>query len=94
MASSNRELADMQDQLTLSLGGVRGIGVTDRELRSAGATLSDIVVKRLDELSEDEQETERGALGEALLALGIGTELTVDGEIARQRWLDGIGDEQ
>lgn len=60
--------------------------LTKEELRSAGKTLEKIVLRRIEGMSDEDKEIERGAFAEALLALGIGGELTVRGEIAREHW--------
>jgi hypothetical protein len=64
--------------------------VTEAELRSAGKTIAEIVLRRMDGMSEDEKEIERGAFAEMLLALGISEELTVRGAAAQRRWLENL----
>jgi hypothetical protein len=78
VAQSGRDLIDTQEW--------RKVELTDDELRAAGQTLGQIVLRRMEGISDDEQLIERGAFAEALLALGVGDELTVRGEVARERW--------
>lgn len=78
MAQSGRDLIDTQEWRTVEL--------TDKELRAAGKALGTIALHRMDGMSDEEREIERGAFAEALLALGVGDELTVRGEVSRERW--------
>lgn len=62
------------------------LDLTEEELRSAGETLEEIVLRRMEGMSDDEKDIERGAFAEVLLTLGVAEELTVRGEIAREHW--------
>lgn len=63
---------------------------TLQELREVGKGLADVVVQRLHpSLSQAAVDEERGALVEALLALGVGEEPTVRGAVARHAYLTG-----
>jgi hypothetical protein len=67
--------------------------VTPDELREVGKGLADVVNNRLERTPDDGTTlcpvNERGALVEVLLALGVGVEPTVQGEVARRAYLDG-----
>jgi len=65
---------------------------TKEELRSAAKTLEEIALRHMVDMSDDEKIIERGAFAEALLALGVGEELTVRGEISRERWRKDMED--
>lgn len=78
MASNGTELTDAREW--------RGMDLTEKELRSAGETLEEIVLRHMNDMSDEDKEIERGAFAEVLLALGIGEELTVRGEVARECW--------
>lgn len=70
--------------------GVRGMDVTPAELRSVGVGLADVtfrVIEATGRPTSDAARVERGALVEALLALGVGVEPTVRGAVANHAYL-------
>lgn len=82
-----------RQEFSVNSGGIRGMDTTQQELREVGKGLADVVVQRLDRSRPVNQDVdpldERGALVEALLALGVGEEPTVRGAIARHAYLNG-----
>lgn len=66
--------------------GIRGMDVTTPELRAAGTALAAVALRGHDRLTDL---NDKGALTEALLAIGAGTEPTVRGAVARHVFLTG-----
>ena len=88
MTTANREISDLQDYMYT---GTNGTNITEAEVKAAARTLAGITAKQIEKSSDDRAEVEKGCLGEALLALGLTSELSVRGEIARVAWRNDVG---
>lgn len=79
-----------RQEFAVNSTGIRGMDATPAELRAAGCALTDAVARRLHPpLSHAHMDHEKGALLEALLALGVGEEPTVMGAVYREAYLTG-----